>query len=62
MTVQGSFREWLVRMSPPPLKLPLRLTKGTTEEWIKKNQMLDRQVIDPRKINAFLDPAKEGKA
>lgn len=62
LTVQGSFREWLVSMSPPPLKLPLHVPETTTAEWIKEKQMLDRQVIDPRKINAFLDPAKEGNA
>jgi hypothetical protein len=62
MTVQGSFREWLLKMSPPPLKLPQAQPAQTTEQWIKQQQMTDRQVIDPRKINQFIDPEKEGNA
>lgn len=61
MIVQGSFREWLATVSPPPLKISKakldRMAKTQEEEL---RAMTDgRKIIDPCRINQFIDPEKE---
>jgi hypothetical protein len=60
MIVQGSFREWLVSVSPPPLKVRGRST--LTPDELAEREMTNRRIIDPRKINQFIDPEREGNA
>jgi hypothetical protein len=61
MIVQGSFRDWLASVSPPPLShLTKRERSEMTEVEVKRFEALDRKVIDPRRINQFIDPEKEG--
>lgn len=60
LTVQGSFREWLARVSPPPLKVTDR--RSLKPEEVAQREMTSRAVIDPRRVNQFIDPEKEGQA
>lgn len=59
MTVQGSFAEWLRSVSPPPLKIDKGMMTSMSPGLIEKEERRDRNVIDPRKINQFIDPERE---
>lgn len=63
LVVQGSFREWLatVSTSVPPIKLSQarrdRMSKTEEEELAALTD--GRKIIDPCRINQFIDPARE---
>lgn len=54
------FREWLKAVSLPPIKVSQakldRMNEAAKAELEAAN---NRKIIDPCKINVFIDPAKE---
>lgn len=55
-----NFTEWLKSMKPPAIKLDKGTMTSMSPELIAKEERRDRRVIDPRRINQFIDPAREG--
>lgn len=54
-----NFADWLKTVSPPPLPIKRADRKAMTEAEIATAENTQRGLIDPVKINQFIDPAKE---
>lgn len=58
----GNFAEWLATVSTcvPPIKISkARLDQMNEKQRAELEALNKRGMIDPRKINQFIDPAKE---
>ncbi len=57
------FTEWMKSMTPPPIKLSKTKLQALTEEQRAEHEKTsERRIIDPCRINQFIDPEKEGLA
>lgn len=59
VVAQQDFASWLEGMRPPPLKVKRIDRAAMTPEQIETAEARDRRLIDPSKINQFIDPAQE---
>lgn len=61
MVVQGSSLDWMASLSPPPILISQKRLDEMNEKQREELAALDkRAIIDPRKINQFIDLAREG--